>query len=190
VGPAASAAGYATAAPAGSGIHQQPSAAGRTGGAPQLPQRARAAVPAPSGASLFGPEVDQGTVAIVLSANHAAAFSYLFGFLTGIFFYFGERENRYLRFHAMQSTFLSAVMILVGVLVYAGIWLEYIKVNNPALNDVLIFGGVIVLIAMLALWLWTMANAWTGHYVRLPIISRYAEYFATPHDAYSQEPEA
>jgi len=152
-----------------------------------LLQRARAALPAHGGASLFGPEVDQGTVAIVLSANHAAAFSYLFGFLTGIFFYFGERENRYLRFHAWQSSALSAVMIVVGVVVYFGIWLEFVKANDPVWNVVLVTGGIIVLFAMLALWLWTMARAWAGHYVYLPIISRWAELFATPHDEIAQD---
>ncbi len=187
--PAARAGGYVAAspAPAASGLYQQPGASGGSGSAPQLPQRARAAAPAQAGASLFGPAVDRGTVAIVLSANHAAAFSYLFGFLTGIFFYFGERENRYLRFHAFQSTALSLIMILVGLVVYLGAWLEHIKVNDPAWDLITFVGAVLVAIAMLVLWLVMMFKAWTGHYVRLPIISRYAEYFATPHDELVQD---
>ena len=44
-----------------------------------------------------------GYVTITLNANNAAGFSYLFGWLSGIFFYFTERTNRFVRFHAWQS---------------------------------------------------------------------------------------
>ena len=38
-----------------------------------------------------------------LDANLAAALSYLVGFVTGVVFLILEKENRFVRFHAMQS---------------------------------------------------------------------------------------
>jgi uncharacterized membrane protein len=167
--------------------YQRMGPVGRAAAPPAGHDHARAALP-PAGVSLFGPAVERGTVTIVLSANHAAAFSYLFGFLTGIFFYFGERENRYVRFHAWQSSALSLFLIFLGVFVYGGVWLEFIKVDDPAWNVVTLIAATLVAFAMFLLWLWVMAEAWVGHYVRLPIIGYWAEYFAAPHAAYSQEP--
>jgi uncharacterized membrane protein len=163
----------------------RPSGMGRATGAP--PQQYGAVAPH-AGTSLFGPALDRGTVTIALSANTAAALSYLFGFLTGIFFYFGERDNRYVRFHAWQSSALSLILILLGVITYGGVWLVYIKVDDPAWNLFALLVAGLIGLAMLVLWLWTMAEAWTGHYVRLPIIGHWAEYFAaTPQDAYAPE---
>ena len=51
-----------------------------------------------------------------LDANVAAALSYLVGFVTGIIFLLVEKENRFVRFHAMQSTLLFAGIVAVDIL--------------------------------------------------------------------------
>src|SRR6187402_569105 len=48
-------------------------------------------------------------------ANVAAALAYLVGFVTGIIFLLVEKENKFVRFHAMQSTLLFIGVILVDV---------------------------------------------------------------------------
>ena len=54
-----------------------------------------------------------------LEANLAAALSYLVGFVTGIIFLLVEKDNKFVRFHAMQSILLSAgftVLWIVGMI--------------------------------------------------------------------------
>ena len=51
-----------------------------------------------------------------LDANLAAALSYLVGFVTGIIFLLVEKENKFVRFHAMQSTLLFAGIVAVDIL--------------------------------------------------------------------------
>src|SRR5262249_15379058 len=91
------------------------------------------------------------------------------------------------RFHAMQSIILSAFMIFVGAVVYFGIWFGYVNFNNPVWNVVSIVFGVVILIALLAIWLWTMAKAWMGHYVYLPVIT-FLTTLLTPQDGLIQAP--
>ena len=51
-----------------------------------------------------------------LDANVAAALSYLVGFVTGIIFLLVEKENKFVRFHAMQSTLLFLGIVAVDIL--------------------------------------------------------------------------
>ena len=56
-----------------------------------------------------------GTTASGLAQNVAGALAYLLGPITGIIFLVVEKENRFVRFHAMQSTVLSIAWIIVSV---------------------------------------------------------------------------
>src|ERR1700677_1954786 len=49
--------------------------------------------------------------------NVAGALAYLLGFISGLYFFWNERyqQNPFVRFHAFQSIFLSAVAIVVFV---------------------------------------------------------------------------
>lgn len=46
---------------------------------------------------------DWGKTSVGLSANTAACLCYLLGWLSGIVFLLLEKENTFVRFHAMQS---------------------------------------------------------------------------------------
>ena len=46
---------------------------------------------------------DLGKTSLGMEANVAGLLSYLLGFITGIVFYVLEKENKFVRFHAMQS---------------------------------------------------------------------------------------
>src|SRR4051794_7462591 len=56
----------------------------------------------------------QGTASVGMTNNVAGALCYLFGFITGIVFLVLEPYNkdRFVRFHAFQSIFFSAVCIV------------------------------------------------------------------------------
>ena len=48
-----------------------------------------------------------------LEENHAAALSYVLTFVTGLPVLVLEKENKYVRFHAMQSTLLGLTMLVL-----------------------------------------------------------------------------
>ena len=55
-----------------------------------------------------------GTTSTGLAPNVAGALAYLLGPITGILFLVIEKENRFVRFHAMQSTVLCVAWIIVS----------------------------------------------------------------------------
>lgn len=103
----------------------------------------------------------QGT-SVGLSENIAGSLAYLFGFFSGIIFLLIERENRFVRFHAFQSIYLSIVFFTVftvlGMLPVIG-WLS----------------GVILSPIGLVLWIILMLNAYNGKYSKIFYIGDLAE---------------
>lgn len=88
---------------------------------------------------------------------------YLLGFLSGIIFLMlSQKDNRFVRFHAIQSilTFLSLSMILL------------ILMEIPSIGD--IFGPLLIMISPI-LWILLMIKAYQGKMYKLPIIGNVAE---------------
>ena len=129
------------------------------------------ATPAPavavgSGASSSGVSTGTG-----LTMNLAAALSYALGLITGILFLVLEpyKNNKFVRFHAMQSVIFSAVCIvfaivwsiLVGILVsIAGFWVLTVDVPLRLLIGLGIF----------VFWLYLMFQAYSNREYRIPWI--------------------
>ena len=97
-----------------------------------------------------------------LDANLAAALSYLVGFVTGIIFLLVEKDNRFVRFHAMQSTLTFVGIVLVDIL------LQIV----PLLGALLVVFIVIPLSAFL--WLFMMFKAYQGEEYKLPLVGQMA----------------
>jgi uncharacterized membrane protein len=95
-------------------------------------------------------------------ANVAAALSYLVGFVTGVIFLLVEKENRFVRFHAMQSTLLFIGIVLVDILLQV----------VPLLGALLVVFIVIPLSAFL--WLFMMFKAYQGEEYKLPLVGQMA----------------
>ena len=95
-------------------------------------------------------------------ANVAAALSYLVGFVTGIIFLLVEKENRFVRFHAMQSTLLFAGIVAIDIL------LQIV----PILGALVVIFVVIPLSAIL--WLLLMFKAYQGEEFKLPLVGQMA----------------
>lgn len=97
-----------------------------------------------------------------LDANLAAALSYLLGFITGIVFLVIEKENTFVRFHAMQSTItfagLFVVMVVLGAIPILG-W----------------FLSLILWLASLIIWLILLIKAFQGEKFKLPLVGDIAE---------------
>ena len=97
-----------------------------------------------------------------LDANVAAALSYLVGFVTGVIFLLWERENRFVRFHALQSTLVFAGIVAIDIL------LQIV----PILGALVVIFVIIPLSAIL--WLLLMFKAYQGEEFKLPLVGQMA----------------
>ena len=95
-------------------------------------------------------------------ANIVAAFSYLLGFVTGIIVLLLEKENRFVRFHAMQSTLLFAGIVAIDIL------LQIVPILGAL---VVVF---IIIPASALLWLLMMFKAYQGEEFKLPLVGQFA----------------
>jgi uncharacterized membrane protein len=98
-----------------------------------------------------------------LDANVAAALTYAIGWVTGLAFLVMEKDNRFVRFHAMQSTIVFATLSLGFILLQ----------SIPLLGMLLSVFIVIPLSAVL--WLLMMFKAYQGERFKLPIAGEMAE---------------
>jgi uncharacterized membrane protein len=97
-----------------------------------------------------------------IDANIAAALSYLVGFVTGIIFLLVEKENRFVRFHAMQSTLFFLGLLIVQILLQV-----------VPLIGFLVFLFVLMPFSVIA-WLFLMFKAYQGEQFMLPVVGQMA----------------
>ena len=105
---------------------------------------------------------DLGKTSMGMQPNLAAALSYLLGFVTGIIFYILEKENKFVRFHAMQSIIISGFLFVAAIV--AGL--------VPFIGGLLAF---LLWIASLVLWVVMMLKAYQGELFKLPVAGDIAE---------------
>jgi uncharacterized membrane protein len=128
-----------------------------------------------------------GTSTITISATTAAGASYLFWWVSGLLIYFNERHNRFVRFHAMQSMLLTGTLTVFGVVAsivsaLCGDIAQYAR--DPLTRH--LFGtlgwGILIMAVLVILFVWVpaMIAAWTGNYLRIPIVGQYAERYSAP----------
>lgn len=96
-----------------------------------------------------------------LTENVAGLLCYILGFITGIIFLLIEKENKFVRFHAMQSIITSGglfvLQIVIGMLPY--MW----RISS------------LIGLAGLALAIFLMYKAYQGEKYKLPVIGDLAE---------------
>ncbi len=105
---------------------------------------------------------DLGTTEVGLQPNVAALLCYLLGFVSGIIFIVLEKNNKFVRFHAMQST------VVFGGLFVFSIVLPFV----PVLGWILI---PIVGVLNIVLWVILMVKAYKGECFKLPLAGDIAE---------------
>jgi uncharacterized membrane protein len=114
----------------------------------------------------------QGSTSTGLNARNEAVFSYLLGWFSGLIFFFIERKNRFVRFHAAQSfiTFGGIFIVYVVLRLLGGI-----PIIGFLLSPILGVVTFIVLALGFLTWLFLMFQAYRGKNFRLPIVSSYAD---------------
>jgi len=97
-----------------------------------------------------------------LEPHLAATLAYVLGVISGIAMLVIEKQDRFVRFHAMQSTitFLSVAV------------LHFILIGVPIIGRAL-YGPFIV--GVVLLWVFLMFNAFNGKMYKLPYVGDFAE---------------
>ena len=119
-----------------------------------------------------------------LDSNVGAMLCYILNFLCclglvlSIVFVITEKENRFVRFHAMQSLFLSILQILVGLIVgILGLVLSLVldMIHMGWLGWLLVLGLRLVLfLVFIALWIIAGIKAYGGQWYKLPLVGNFA----------------
>ncbi len=119
-----------------------------------------------------------------LDSNLGAMLCYILNFVCclglvlSIIFLVTEKENRFVKFHAVQSLFLAALQIACGIVIgILGLILS-LALNTfdmAWLAWILILGlRFILLLIFLALWIMGGIKAYGGQWYKLPIIGEFA----------------
>jgi uncharacterized membrane protein len=124
-----------------------------------------------------------GATTLNIGANTAAGGSYLIWWVTGFLIYFNERNNRFVRFHALQSIILTGMLTILAV--FAALFATVMQDLTAATHQVIfsqvgVCGAILLVLGIAFVWLWAMVAAWTGNYLRLPVIGSYAERYSAP----------
>ena len=105
---------------------------------------------------------DLGKTSLGMQANVEAFLCYILGFITGIIFYVIEKENKFVRFHAMQSIISFAALFVVSFV------LGFIPIIGWLI-------GMLLSLTALILWVILMIKAFQGEKFKLPIVGDIAE---------------
>ena len=142
---------------------------------PKEPPMTSSPTPPPAAAPPTGSAGSQET-STNMDPNLAALLAYLFGWVSGLIFYLVETKSKYVRFHALQSIFLSIAYVVVffGLSIIMGILAAV-----PGLGPVFALFGLLVNLVLglgsFVLWIMLMIKAYQGEKWLLPIIGEMAE---------------
>jgi uncharacterized membrane protein len=100
-----------------------------------------------------------------LEENVAGLLCYVLGWITGLVFFLIEKENKTVRFHAMQSIIVFGAITVVSIIIG---WI-------PIVGYII---GVLLSILALVLWILLMIKAYQGGKYKLPIAGDMAEKWA------------
>lgn len=103
-----------------------------------------------------------GKTSLGMEENIEGALAYLLGPITGILFLLLEKESKFVRFHAMQSTIIFLAIFVIDIV------LRII----PFLGFLL---GMLMSLIALIVWIVGMLKAYQGEYFKFPIVGDIAE---------------
>ena len=116
-----------------------------------------------------------------MEATKAAALSYYGWWVTGVLVYFGERQSRFVRFHAFQSIVYTSVLTIISVLAYVitSLLTDVYLATHVHVYDTLAKGvALAAFLAVLIAWFIPIVASLNGHMLRIPYIAPYAERYA------------
>ncbi|MCF8031127.1 MAG: DUF4870 domain-containing protein [Desulfohalobiaceae bacterium] len=106
--------------------------------------------------------MEKNKTALGIDENVEALLCYVLGWLTGILFLFLEQENRFVRFHAMQSLVVFLTLFVLSLVV--GL--------IPIIGTLI---SILILPVSLILWILLMFKAFQGEKYKLPWAGDFAD---------------
>lgn len=96
--------------------------------------------------------------ALGIGENIEGLLCYAFVWVSGIIFLLIEKENKFVRFHAVQSIITFAILSIIGFLPFIG-------------------GLLTIIVAPISfiLWVFLMYKAYSGEMFKIPVIGEFAE---------------
>ena len=101
--------------------------------------------------------------------NLVAALSYFLGFITGIVILLVEKDDKFIRFHAMQSSLVFGAIFVIDIILGAVIGAV------PILNLINSLFNTLVFIVALIVWIVSMLKAFQGQMFKWPVVGNFAE---------------
>ena len=109
---------------------------------------------------------------------YIANFLCCIGVILAIIFLVTEKENRFVKFHAVQSLYLAAAQIAVGILIgILGLLLRLAldMADLALLAFFMILGLRLILVLIFAVfWIIAGVKAYGGQWYKLPVIGNFA----------------
>ena len=105
----------------------------------------------------------------VTGRNLVAAMSYFLGFITGVAILLVEKDDKFVRFHAWQSTAIFGFLFITNIV--TGVIFE----NLSFLGLVAVVVNNLIMIAALLIWVVSMIGAFCGRVFKWPIAGDFAE---------------
>lgn len=115
-----------------------------------------------------------GQTSLGMDPNIAGLLSYVLGWVTGLIFFLIEKDNKFVRFHAIQSMIvfgaLSVLQIVIGLFIttLAMMHLGALIALFGLINSIVFLAGIV-------LWILMMVKAYQGEKFKLPIAGDIAE---------------
>ena len=103
-----------------------------------------------------------------LEANVAGLLCYVLGWISGLVFILIEKENKFVRFHAVQSIAVFGAVTIVQIVLFVLAQIPFIG---------LLFWILYAIVGLLAfvLWIVLMVKAYQGTMYKLPWAGNFAE---------------
>lgn len=94
-----------------------------------------------------------------LRANVAGLLCYVLGWISGLIFILIERDNKFVRFHAMQSLIAFGILSIAYFIIVTADWIPF---------EVRLWISWLILVITLTLWIQLMVKAGKGIPYKLP----------------------
>lgn len=117
------------------------------------------------------------TTSLGLPQNVVAVLCYVLGWITGLVFLFAEKENKFVRFHAMQSVFTFGGLTWLFIIAFS---VSILLIEVPDIGPIVwLFWvvGWLWFLLIVILWIVLMVKAYQGERFKLLCIGKYAEKF-------------
>lgn len=103
------------------------------------------------------------------SRNLVAATSYVLGFITGIVILMVEKDDKFIKFHAMQSTVATGSLFVLNII------LGIVLTPLGLFSFISTLTGIIIWVAIIFICIRSFIKAYQGEVYKLPVFGNFAE---------------